>query len=148
MDVCTFFGQKEIENKKELLHKLYAVIFDLIETKDINVFYVAYRDGFEELVKAALRNVLKVYPNIQYSIVNTRKTFERCHNDDYYYFDDYLPEELEDITSRHAIDKRDHWLLNESNYVVTYINNCHGRAAMYANIAERQGKHIIKLGKL
>lgn len=146
MSACTFFGQKEINNEEELLHKLYEVIFDLIETKDINVFYVAYRKGFDELVKTALRNVKKVYPNMQYSIVYTRKAFERYYDD--YYFDAYLPDELENITSRHAVDKRDRWLLNESNYVVTYINHCHGRAAMFSIIADRQGKHIIKLGKL
>ena len=61
-------------------------------------------------------------------------------------FDDTMfPEGLELVHPRYAIERRNLWMLERSDYVVTYVHHSWGGAAKFAALAERQGKRMIRL---
>ncbi len=59
--------------------------------------------------------------------------------------DSIYPEGLEMVPKRFCIDKRNRWMLNRADYVVTYISRSVGGAAKYSEIALKSGKNIINL---
>ena len=64
-------------------------------------------------------------------------------NDDY--SDTIFPEELAKVPRRFAIDKRNHWMIERSSVVVTYVKNNIGGAAKFKEIAEKKGLNIINI---
>ena len=58
-----------------------------------------------------------------------------------------VPEGVETVPPRFAIAWRNKWMLREADYVVTYITHGWGGAAQFAELAERQGKVIIRLAE-
>ena len=57
----------------------------------------------------------------------------------------FNPEGLELVHPRYAIERRNRWMLERSDYVVTYVHHGWGGAAKFAALAERQGKRMIRL---
>jgi len=56
-----------------------------------------------------------------------------------------LPEGIETVHPRFAISWRNKWMIEQSDYVVTYITHSWGGAAQFAEKAKRQKKGIINL---
>ena len=64
------------------------------------------------------------------------------HEDD---LDTMLPEGIEFVHPRYAISWRNSWMLQQSDYVVTYITHSWGGAAKFADKATKQGKRVINI---
>jgi hypothetical protein len=61
------------------------------------------------------------------------------------YSDTVFPEGLEKIPPRFAISKRNRWMIEHSDYVVTYVRHSFGGAAQFKALAEKKGKKAIEL---
>lgn len=144
--ICTFFGHREINNSKELAEKLYDVLGYLIENRGVRNFYVGHNGGFDSLVLQALRKMSKTY-EIKYSVILAYMNLNKEYHD-YDFFETIYPENLEKAPLRFAIDKRNRWMINKSDIVVTYINSRIGGAATYVELCEKRGLQIISLGKI
>jgi len=57
-----------------------------------------------------------------------------------------LPEGIETVHPRFAISWRNKWMINQSDYVVTYITHSWGGASQFAQKAEKCLKKIIRIG--
>lgn len=62
------------------------------------------------------------------------------------YSDTMLPEGIEFVHPHYAISWRNNRMLQESDYVVTYIIHAWGGAAQYAKKAQNAGKRVINIG--
>ena len=63
------------------------------------------------------------------------------------YADTLLPEGIEHVHPRFAISWRNRWMLDHADIVVTYITHSWGGAAQFVELAERQGKVLIRLAE-
>lgn len=142
MAVCTFFGHRECPDT--IKPKLQEILVDLIVNHGVDMFYVGNQGQFDAIVRGALRDLKKEYPQIDYAVVLAYMPGERNDYDDY--SDTMLPEGIEAVHPRYAISWRNNWLLKQSDYVVTYITHSWGGAAQYAIKAKKQGKTVINLG--
>ena len=98
---------------------------------------------FDVIVRSVLREVKNEYPQINYAVVLAYIPGRQIEYDDY--SDTMLPEGIEDVHPRYAISWRNNWMLQKSDYVVTYITHSWGGAAQFAKKAERQRKTVINL---
>lgn len=139
--VCTFFGHRDTEEKtKEILN---SVLVDLIENNGADMFYVGNQGSFDNLVRAKLKELKRVYPHIKYAVVLAYMPGKRtCYED---YTDTIYPFENEKIIPRFAINKRNIWMINKSDYVITYVNRTFGGAAQFKALALKKGKTVIEL---
>ena len=64
--VCTFFGHKD--TPKEIEPTLRSTLIDLIENKNVTVFYVGNNGNFDTMVRHQLEDLSHIYP-ITYSVV-------------------------------------------------------------------------------
>lgn len=140
MKTCTFFGHRQIwENIDGALTELLA---DLIEKQGITNFYVGNQGDFDKIVIRVLKSLRKRYSTIYYTVV-----LAYLPKRSLYYADTIYPEGLEEVPPKYAIIKRNQWMIEQSDVVVTYINYPVGGAMKARIYAEKLGKRIINIYK-
>ena len=140
--VCTFFGHKD--TPKEIEPTLRSTLIDLIENKNVNVFYVGNNGNFDTMVRHQLEDLSQTYP-ITYSIVLAYLPTEKNKYDDL--TNTIYPEGLETVPKRFAISWRNKWMLQQSDVVVTYVTHTYGGAWQFKEISVRQGKIVVDLSE-
>ena len=140
--VCTFFGHKD--TPKEIEPTLRSTLIDLIENKNVNVFFVGNNGNFDTMVRRQLEDLSHVYP-ITYNVVLAYLPTEKNKYDDLTHT--IYPEGLETVPRRFAISWRNKWMIQQSDIVVTYVTHSFGGAAQFKEMAVRQGKIVIELSE-
>lgn len=143
MSVCTFFGHHDCP--RSIKPKLREVLVDLIDNHNVDMFYVGQQGTFDAIVRSVLKELVLIYPHINYAVVLDRMPSKRDEFDTRDYSDTMLPEGIETVHPRFAITWRNKWMLKQSNYVVTYITHSWGGATQFAEMAIRQNKIVINL---
>lgn len=138
--VCTFFGHKD--TPKEIEPTLRSTLIDLIENKNVNVFYVGNNGNFDTMVRRQLEDLSQTYP-IAYSVVLAYLPTEKNKYDDLTHT--IYPEGLEIVPKRFAISWRNKWMIQQSDIVVTYVTRNFGGAAQFKELAEKLSKDVINL---
>ena len=141
MSACTFFGHRDCPDS--LKQSIRAVIIDLITNRGIDMFYVGHQGGFDGLVRGVLREVTQECPQVHYAVVMAYMPSESSAPNDV--SDTMLPEGIELVHPRYAISWRNHWMLQQSDFVVAYVAHSWGGAAQYVQKAIRSGKTVINL---
>lgn len=138
--VCCFFGHKDTPQAVEA--SLLDVLTDLIENHQVHLFYVGNHGAFDAIVRRVLKKLKEHYPFMDYAVVLAYLPVERKMED---YSDTVFPEGLEKTPPRFAISKRNRWMIEHSDYVVTYVRRSFGGAAQSKALAEKKGKKVIEL---
>lgn len=145
MSGCTFFGHRDCPSS--IKPKLREVLVDLIENRRVDMFYVGNKGTFDAMVRLVLRELAQQYPQINYGVVLERMPRKQNESETTDYSDTMLPEGIEEVPPRFAISWRNKWMLQRSDYVVTYITHSWGGAAHSAEMAEKQRKVVINIGE-
>ena len=146
MAVCTFFGHKDTPQKIEPI--LRAAIINLIENENVTLFYVGNNGNFDSMVRRTLKSLKSSYSYIRYAVILAympQNRNQESHND---YSDTIFPDEFENVLPKYAITERNKWMLNRSDYVVSYITHTWGGAAQFKKLAEKKGKIVINLAEI
>ena len=141
MPTCTFFGHRDCS--EVIKPKIKEVLVNLIANCGVDMFYVGHQGRFDGLVHSVLKELQQEYPSINYAVVLAYMPSQKSEYDDY--SNTMLPEGIETVHPHYAISWRNKWMLQQSDYVVTYITHSWGGAAQYADKAKKQGKIIINL---
>lgn len=140
---CTFFGHRRVP--KEIEPALWSTLIDLIENHDVKLFYVGNNGEFDAMVLRQLRNLSKTHP-ITYHVVLAYMPEKQREFDTTDYSETILPDGIETVPKRFAIDYRNRWMIRQSDYVVTYVTNTIGSgAAKYKRLAEKDNKFILNI---
>ncbi len=138
---CTFFGHRDTD--EEVILDLRNIITDLIENKNVRKFYVGNHGKFDYMVKCILSEFEEKY-KISYSVVLAyipqKADFLNSETKN-----TLIPEGLESVPKKFAIDWVNRWMLKQSEYVVVYVKYITGGAAKFKEIAEKQNKIVLNL---
>ena len=134
----TFFGHRD--TPKEIESAMRLTLIDLIENKNATVFYVGNHGNFDAMVRRQLEDLSKTYP-IKYYVVLAYMPSKKDEPDEH----TILPEGIESVPRRFAINYRNKWMLNKSDIVVTYVTRKFGGAWEFKQIAENREKFIISI---
>ena len=141
---CTFFGSRDTNiNKIEV--PLLKTLVNLIENDKVDTFYVGNQGNFDYAVQKQLNKLQKFYPHIKYSIALAYLPKEKSDFHKIDFSNSFLPEGVEKGPIKFAIDRRNRWLINNSDYVVTCVHSPIGGAAKYKALAEKKGKIVIDI---
>ena len=100
---CTFFGHRDCP--ESIRPKLRAVVTELIESRGVELFYVGQQGAFDAMVQAVLRELAGERPHIRYAVVLERMPGRRELWDRLDYTETMLPEGIETVNPRYAIDR-------------------------------------------
>ena len=90
---CTFFGHRDCPSS--IKPKLREVLIDLIENHTVDMFYVGQQGAFDSMVRSVLKELVSLYPHINYAVVLERMPPKRDEFDTRDYSDTMLPEGIE-----------------------------------------------------
>ncbi len=141
MKTCTFFGHSDAPI--EILDTLSFTLENLIVNEDVGDFLVGSQGAFDKIVLRVLRLLKVDYPHILYSVVLPYLTSKE---DEYYSENETVfPGILDTCPEKFSIDRRNKWMIKESDYVVCYIKYDFSRSAQYMEMAKRRKKTVINL---
>lgn len=138
MATVTFFGHRDAPKRIEPALRLALV--DLIENKNAILFYVGNQGSFDAMVRRQLEDLAQTYP-ITYRIVLAYMPGKSDASDEH----TILPDGLETVPRRFAINHRNKWILDKADIVVTYVTHPSSGAYKMKETAIEKGKTVINL---
>ena len=138
--IVTFCGHKDIINSASVEELLKKTIETLID-RGADEFYVGGYGGFDSLAASTVRGLKVQHPNIRLILV-----IPYLNRDyDAQAYDELLYPPLENIIPRYAISKRNEWMVDQSEVVVSYVTHDWGGASKTLAFAKRKKKEIISV---
>lgn len=139
MAACTFFGHRECfgfdsQVLKQAIERLIA--------QGVDTFYVGNQGQFDSAVYSCLKQLRNEHPHIRICVVLAYLPTEKNEYDD---ASDTMYPEIEGHP-KFAIDRRNRWMIDHSDYCLCCINHTWGGAYKFARLAKRRGKTVINLG--
>ena len=137
--ICTLFGHRNAP--QTIKETLKTIILDLIENKNIDMFYIGNNGAFDRMARELLKEFKKTY-KINYFVVLAyipQKTDNEDYTDTVYF------EELNEKPHRVRIVERNKLMINKSDIVVTYVTDISGGAYKIKAFAESKGKIVINI---
>ena len=142
MGACSFFGHRTAGSF--LIPEIKTAVVEMIN-RGVDLFYVGNNGAFDRAVLSALKELRSEY-SFRYYIVLAYLPVDKKENHDYDKYETIYPEGLEIVPKRFAILKRNEWMIDHSDYVITYVNNYAGSGAARAKkIAVSKGKTVVEL---
>lgn len=141
MSACTFFGHRECP--EAIRPMVYTAVEELILRQGVTMFYVGNQGQFDTMVRWCLQRLTQCYPQASYAVVLAYMPGKATPDCDA--GDTMLPEGIEAVHPKYAISWRNRWMLERSDYVITYITHGWGGAASFARLASKQGKTIVNI---
>lgn len=143
MAACTFFGHRDCS--QAICQLLEKTLTDLVENHGVNDFYVGSNGMFDSVVLSVLQRLKEKYSHISYCVVLAYPPVTHAPLGGLNYDNVVLPEGIEKIHPRQAINWRNRWMLDRCDYVVCYVYRDWGGAAQFVKKAEGKGKKVINL---
>ena len=136
MSACTFFGHRDCrELKRETLQKAVEALLAI----GVDTFYVGSQGGFDRMVYGVLKQLQQIHPALCVCIVLAYPPESSAGN-----MEDTMYPEIEGHP-KFAIERRNRWMVEASQYCICYITHTWGGAYKFAKLASSQGKTVINL---
>ena len=138
---CCFIGHKDCPNN--IRDKLRDDIRRLIN-KGVETFYVGTQGNFDKVVYEVLRELEREY---EIKTIVVLAYLDRKSQNIYFDMDKTVfPDELTKVPLRFAIRRRNSYMIERSDYVVTYLNTPYSNTIANVEEAIRKKKVVINLG--
>ena len=136
----TFCGHRHMQITSEIAESLKNIIYSLIE-EGATEFYLGGYGEFDALCARTVRDAKKIYPHITSTLVIPYIDREFSSS----LYDDSVYPPLESVPRRFAISRRNKWMVECADVVVSYVIHDFGGAAATLNHANRKNKRVISL---
>ena len=139
---CTFFGHSDCHGLDEI--KLERAI-EMLISKGVDTFYVGHQGNFDSIVYACLKRLKATHPHISFYVVLAYPPLQKATcfiPADFTLF----PEAAAAAPRRFAIDRRNRWMIDRSDFCLCYISHSWGGAYKFAHMAKRKGVETLNLG--
>ena len=136
--VVTFCGHSQVANSESVMEWLRITAHELIEQGG-KTFYLGGYGEFDSLAASVLREMKKLYPQIELILVLPYLNASK----DALGYDGTVYPPLESVPPRYAISKRNQWMVEVSDVVVAYVLHSWGGVATTLRYAKRKNKRII-----
>ena len=137
--ICVFFGHHDCPDS--IRDRLSDAIRKEIETGS-TLFFVGTHGSFDSIALSCLREIKKDYPEIRYAVV---LAYLPNGSSPYSPEETVVPEGIETVPKRFAIDYRNRWMIDRADTVISYVTHSSGKAAYYVEKARKKGIKIIRL---
>lgn len=135
-----FCGHRDIVCSDKLTRQLRFILCNLI-SEGADTFLLGGYGAFDSIAAMAVRGLKSTYPHIRSTLVLAY--LDRDYNEDLY--DDTVYPPLEGVPLRYAISRRNRWMVDTADVVVSYVSHSYGGAAATLRYAEQKHKRIIRV---
>ena len=139
MSACTFFGHRECYG---LDGKVLGETVERLIGQGVDTLYVGNEGQFDSVVYSCLKQLRSEYPHLRVCVVLAYLPTSNGERED---ISDTMYPEIEGYP-KFAIERRNRWMVNHSDYCICYINHTWGGAYKFARLAKRLDKTVINIG--
>lgn len=140
--VCAFFGHRNVFESID--RELELRIEKLITEKNVTIFWVGGYGEFDNKAANAVQKLKEKYSNI--SLILIAAYVPQLNAYGYLPFDGFdYPPEVESAPKRFAITRRNKYMAENCDFVVSYIRQNYGGAFTAVELAKRKKKIIINV---
>lgn len=144
--ICTCFGHREIYT--DVSRDLSELLENLILSHGVTEFWTGGRGSFDESFSLAVRVLKRRYPDIKLILIvpyfssdlNTHKQLYESLYDDV-----VIPDILANVHPKAAITKRNQWMIEKCDYVITFVYRDFGGAHIAKKYAKQLGKTVFEI---
>lgn len=140
--ICTFFGHRNAPDS--LSFSLEQEVLRLINDEDVDTFYIGQHGNFDRMATAVVLKLKKTHPQLQLYKILAYLPVERDIQDNTH-IDTILPEGIELGLPKFAISRRNQWMVEKADWLISYVCFFSGGAFEALKLAERKHKNIINL---
>ena len=133
-----FCGHSEVSNPEEIKKKLTRIIEDLI-SEGATTFLLGGYGAFDSLAARSVKELKSSHPEVRSILVIPY--LDREYDLTLYDESEYPP--IENVPKRFAISKRNEWMIDQADMVISGVTHDWGGAAKTLKYAERKKKKII-----
>ena len=147
--ICVCFGHREVYT--DLSRALAELIEDLILYHGVTEFWTGGMGSFDGCFASAVFRLKKKYPHIKLILVKPYFSNKLNTYKEYYeriYDDIIIPDLLSEVHPKSAITKRNHWMAEKSDIVITYVYRNFGGAYAAKKYAAKLGNVIIEINDI
>ena len=142
--VCAFFGHRQVLSSIET--ECRQQIEKVVKENEAILFYIGHQGQFDSMIKRILRSLKTSYPHMEYAVVLAYMPSAACSKENEFLLGETLfPEGLEKVPPKYAIYKRNLWMIEQADMIITHVVHSVGGAWKFKKIAERKGKKIINI---
>lgn len=149
--VCTFAGHRQVFESK-IEEKIRNALESLVEMGSRLVFLNGGMGQFDALCASAVRSLKKRHPEKEIQLclvipylsdkINAEKSFLQAVYDEI-----LMPEGLEYAHYKAAVSKRNRWMVDQADCLISYIIRQYGGAYQTYRYAQRKSIPIINVAK-
>lgn len=139
--IVTFCGHSNVADVANVKVWLYEVVESKIQ-QGFSTFYLGGYGSFDHLCAFVVHDLKKKYPHIESILIlpYLDKTVDMTN------YDDTIYPPLENTPKRYCIVKRNKWMVENSDCVISYVTHSFGGAAQTYEHAIKKGKEVINYG--
>lgn len=141
----TFFGHSFFSNKEDSEEKMIKLIENISGGKEINFLLGGYGQ-FDDFAYLCAKKYQEKHNNCKLIFVSPYL------NPEYYklknakeYYDESIYPPIESTPLRFAISKRNEWMIDNSDYIIFYVNVKYGGAYNALKYCIRKGKKYTNI---
>ncbi len=143
-----FCGHRDVFERERIKEKVKEILIYLIEKKNISVFLSGGMGEFDGLCESLVIGLKDHYKDIKLCLIIPYLTKNILNNPQYYnsFYDEIIkPDFGEDIFPKYAIIKRNRYMVDNSDYIISYVIRDFGGAYKTLKYAEKSNINIINI---
>ena len=144
--ICCFAGHRDIINTEKVYKELINLIEEMITTKNVLEFWVGNYGTFDLLSARVVRELKIKYPFIKLNLVIPYITNSvNLRKDE---FDNIIMADIKEKTPKNLkILKCNEYMINNSKYLICYVEHTWGGAYKTLSYAKKKNKNIFNIFK-
>ena len=146
--IITFCGHSDFLFSDDVKQQLKNILLNEIRKNPTCKFYLGGYGDFDGLCLRTLKELKNDFPEIELIFITPYldKNYSKLEFAKYYY-DEVIFPPLENVPRKFAILKRNEWMVNEADLVLSYVTYSWGGAAKTLEYARRKKKTFINLAE-
>ena len=147
--VISFLGHRSLYNRNDLFERVKQAIIENVDFSDGVVFLCGGYGDFDDLCARVCRSIKKERGNCEivfvtpYMAVRQQEKIKKWIELGIY--DSVIYPPLEKVPLKFAINKRNEWMIDQSDFVIAYVEHSYGGAYQSFGYAKRKKKRIVNL---
>ena len=138
--MVTFCGHGKIVYDNFVQQRLYKEIEAMAKNGESSFLLGGY-GNFDLIAASAIKAIKEKYSNVKSILVLAY--LDQKYNEDLY--DETIYPDIENVPRRYAIVKRNQWMIDKSDVVISYLEHSWGGAAKTFDYAMKKKKTVINV---
>lgn len=144
---CFFLGHRDAPDS--IYPALLSIVEQHIIEYGVTEFFVGHYGNFDQLAARAVKESKTHHSNISLSLLLPYHPSERRISLPEGFDDTYYPDGMENVPRRFAISRANRYMIDHSDYLISYVWHPASNAREFVQYAERrEKKNLIVITKL